>query len=176
MKDLEVIKHLKSNSTEDIIFDEFVNKVKTVFYDKYALNLRRLDIELFELDGIFYVYDVKELVFEKYDSNFIKLRCERLLNNFQEKHKYKNLSINRKAANIKEIGKFLFTMNDIYEDAKARLNLNQYIEKEKKDDTSDNVFRQLRPNCPYSFTQLLNEKIDKKTFAKHASVSLWKPK
>ncbi len=152
---------------EEQKFEKFVNKLKIIFYDNYSLVLRKLDIETFKLDDVIYLLDVKEVFFEKFDNKHVKLKSERMLQNYQEKHKYSKLKLSKDILNLKETKSFFNSMNKVYEDMKAFHNLDKYLKLPPKNLYSDNAFKILRPNCPFTLTQLLDENRDKNTFYKY---------
>lgn len=166
-------KTLVPKTREEKLFESFVEKLKTIFYEKYSLLLKKLDIQTFELNNTVYLFDVKEILFEKYDDKNIKIITERKLMTFRDNHKYKNLKINKDAPNLKEIKQFFFTMINVYDDTKKHYKLDKYLKIPPKDETTDNVFKILRPGCPYSYSELIEDNVSKKNFAKYASSNLW---
>lgn len=157
----------KNMKTEDEQkFENFVSRLKVIFYDNYSLVLRKLDVETIELDNITYLIDVKEIFFEKFDNKHVKLKAERMLQNYQEKHKYSKLKLTKDVPNIKETKILFNSMNQVYEDMKSFHNLDKYLKLPPKNMDSDNAFKILRPNCPFTLTQLLDEKKDKEVFYK----------
>lgn len=148
-------------------FENFVNRLKTIFYDKYSLVLRKLDVETFELDNITYLLDVKEIFFEKFDNKHVKLKSERMLQNYQEKYKYSKLKLSKDIPNIKETKNLFYSMNKVYEDLKAHHKIDKYLNLPPKNLDSDNAFKVLRPNCPFTFTQLLDDHRDTNIFYKY---------
>lgn len=160
----KLVKNLKTEDEQK--FESFVNKIKTVFYDKYSLVLRKLDMETFELNNIIYILEVKEIFFEKFDNKHVKLKSERMLQNYQDKHKYSRLKLSKEILNLKETKNLFGSMIKKYEDMKAFHNLDKFLKLPPKNLDSDNAFKILRPNCPYTLSQLLDEKRDKNTFYK----------
>jgi hypothetical protein len=167
--------HKKNGSQErsELLFNNLVEKVKNKFYEKYNLLLRTFDVETFELNGIVYLHDVKDMKFEKYETKHIKLITERKLINFREKFQYKNMKINKDAPNHREIKKFFFTMLDVYENTKKHHKLDQYLDIAQRDSLSDNVFRDIKPDCPYTFSELMGKDVSKNEFIKWASTNRW---
>jgi len=131
------------------------------------LVLRKLDVETFELDNITYLIDVKEIFFEKFDNKHVKLKAESMLKNYQEKNKYNKLKLTKDVQNIKETKNLFNSMNKVYEDMKSFHYLDKYLKLPPKNMDSDNAFKILRPNCPFSLTQLLDEKRNKDVFYKY---------
>jgi hypothetical protein len=162
-----------TKTPEEEMFDNLVAKLKHIFYEKYSLLLRKLDIDTFTMNNNCYLLDVKEIVFEKFDNKHIKLISERLLQNFQEKYKYKNMKMNREAPNHKEIKSLFFSMLDVYDKTKKAQNLDKYLHTTSKDPTTNNIFKVLKPDAPYTFSELLENNVSKKEFAKYASNKLW---
>jgi hypothetical protein len=159
--------------SEDKLLKKLVDKLKHIFYDKYLLLLKKLDIETFEFDGKCYLLDIKEIQFEKYDSKHIKLACERRFMKYTETHKYKNLTINKNAANLKDIVEFFHTMNNKYEDLKSVENLKDYLTLPPRDKTTDKVFQILRPDGKFTFSQLIDDDVSKKMFIKNTTNNSW---
>jgi len=159
---------------EEIIFDNLVEKIKNSFSDKYGLMLQRFDIEVTEINGQTYLLDVKELCFEKFNDNNFKLKSERTYNVFQETYKHKNLEIKKEAINIKEINSLYNCMKDEYNKLVKKSGIEEYLIVPKRDETSDEVFKMLNPNCPYQFSELLSDQVSKKIFTRYCSSNLWK--
>ena len=147
--------------------------LKSVFSQKYGLILRSLDIDIFELDSNFYILDIKEMKLEQYSNKFSQLSTERKLINFCEKYQYKNLKLRGEAQNIKEVQSLFFSMYGSYEKVRNTI-LYDYLNLPEKDQTSNKVFESLKPECPYDFTELMSDSINKKEFKKWASNNLWK--
>lgn len=156
---------------QEDLFDKLVDKLKLVFDEKYSLLLRKLDIDTCEINGTVYLLDVKEIMLEKFQHKNIKLKSERRMMNFQKKYQYKCLKINRDAPNIKEIKHLFYAMKTVY--GQSQTGLDKYITLPHKDSTTDTLFQILRPDCPFSFSQLLQNQVTKKTFANYASTNLW---
>lgn len=159
---------------EDLDYDKFCSRVKKIFYDKYGLNLKKMDIDAAFINGTYYIMEVKELKFEKFDTKHVQLECERLLSRFQNKHKYKQREINKNAPNIKEIESLLKTMLNSYEGVKETYNLKKFLSLPPKDKHSDGTFKILKPEVPFTFSELLEEKVSVKDFAKYCSNKLYK--
>jgi hypothetical protein len=167
--------HKKNHSQmrNDLMFLRLVETIKNKFYERYNLVLRTLDIEIFELEGVSYLHEVKHMKFEKYENKHIKLITERKLLNFRDKFQYKNLKIQKEAPNHREVKKFFHTMLDVYENTKKHCKLNQYLHIAPRDPVSDEVFKDIKPNCPYTFSDLMNDSISKKEFKKWVSTKNW---
>jgi len=166
-------KSITSKNREDFLNEKFVEKIKFVFFDKYSLLLKKLDIQTFELDGYIFLYDVKDIIFEKYDVNDIKLVSEMKLNTFRQHHQYKPMKINKESQQLREKFQFLNTMMEAYENAKKEINLNKYLNIPEKDKTTDRIFKLLRPKCNYTFSELIHDNLSTKVFSKNATNNLW---
>ena len=162
-------------SIEEIEYDVYCSKIiKNMFYNKYGLNLKKFDCEAALINNLFYIYDVKEIKFEKYDNNYIELRCEKKLRDFKINYKYFNLEINKDYPNITEIKKLLDIMENSYTNVKKTFNLNKYLIKPPKDLHSDETFKILKDNVPFNFSDLLDDRFTAKEFAYFCSNKLYK--
>lgn len=154
-------------------FSLFVKSIKKQFAAKYNLNLRKIEVELLDHEGVQYLLDVKEILLEKYDNRDIKLKSEKMISNFNEKYRHKNLFISKEASNIAEVKMLLGSMHKAYEGVQKSFNIDIYLKASMKSQESDIAFKQLRPKCPFEFSELLSGNIDKITFAKHCSNNLF---
>ena len=77
---------------------------------------------------------------------------------------------NRKLADIE---KFYKTMVNKYEKMFHTIVSNTYLDKPIKDPTSDNVYKMIKPESPYTLSELMEPKTDLKTFVKWATYNLW---
>lgn len=154
-------------------YNNFSLKAKALFYDKYGLNLKKMDIEGAEIDNALYIIEVKELKFEKFDTKFIQLKSERLLRNFQSSYKYNNLRINKEVPNIKDFKSLFSTMLGSYNDLLDRNNVGDFLFIPPMDKTSDKVIKMLKPQMKKPFSNLLEEKVSVKEFAKNCSNKLF---
>jgi hypothetical protein len=161
-----------SKTKSEIMFDQFVENLKRMLEERHFF-LRRLDLETFKLHGKTFILDVKEIVVETVNHKNRLLNSERVIMNIQQGHKYKKLSFSKDNPNIKEMKSFFDSMCNVYENVQRFYKLDKYLNLGSKDPTTDLVFKDLRPECPYSFTELLSGDVDKVTFAKYASTNLW---
>ncbi len=157
---------------EEVFFESFTSKLKRIFSEKYGLILRGLDIRTFELRGSIYLLDIVEIKLEQYSNKFTQLASERKLSNFKERFQYKNLKLKGEAANLKEVKTFFFSMYGVYENVRNTI-LKEYLNLPVKDPTTDKVFKDIRSNCPFTFSELISDSVNKKDFKKWASTSLW---
>lgn len=135
--------------------------------------LKFFDIETFELNGIIYLHDVKEMKFEKYDNKHIKLITERKLLNFREKFQYKNIKINKDAPNHKEIKSLFFKMLEVYDDVQKVHKVEQFLNDAIEDNTTNEVFKIIKPECPYTFSEIISDKTSKTEFGRWISKNIW---
>jgi hypothetical protein len=161
-----------TKTKEEIIFNIFVENLKQVLSER-NLFLRRLDLETFIMHGKTYILDVKEFVIETIHHKNRLLNSERLLINIQQDHKYKKLNFTKDNPNIKEMKSFFESMCRVYGNVQKYSKLDNYLSIGVKDPTSDMVFKELRPECPFTFYELLDSDVSKVKFAKYASTNLW---
>ena len=90
-----------------------------------------------------------------------------MLQNYQEKYKYNKQKFTKEMPNIKDTKHLFNSMNKVYEDMKDHHNLNKYLYLPDKNMESDNAFKTLRPNCPFTLTELLDESKDKFLYYKY---------
>lgn len=167
--------HKKNHSQmrHDLMFLRLVEAIKNKFYERYNLVLRTFDVEIFELDGVSYLHEVKHMKFEKYENKHIKLITERKLLNFRDKFQYKNLKIQKEAPNHRDVKKLFHAMLDVYENTKKHCKVNQYICIAPRDSVSDEVFKDIKPDCPYTFSDLMSDSISKNEFKNWVSTKNW---
>ena len=159
---------------EEEIFDNFVDKVKSTFSEKYGLMMQNLDIEVVEISGQTYLLDVCEMSFEKLHDRDSKLKSERMYNVFQETYQHKNLTIQKDAINIVQIKSLMDCMKEVYNNTLTNSGIKKYLIQPKRDETSDQVFKTLKPKCPYELSELLSDQMSKKKFMEYCSNNLWK--
>ena len=149
-----------------------VKKLKNLFYDKYLLNLKEMKLILFDFDGRSYILNVENFKFEKYENKHVKLNSEGMFYKYTEK--YKGLTkLEKNPQKNAEIKKFYDTMINKYNDLFKSVVDDSYLNKPKKDPSSDEVYRHLKPNSPYKLSTLMEPKIGIKTFVKYATYNLW---
>jgi hypothetical protein len=165
------IYHKKSD--REIKFDSFVDKVKEIFITKYGLFLKKLNIETFDLNGSTYLLDVKEISFDKIDGKSQVLRTERFITKVIDENKYKNLKLMKDNPKITGMANFYYSMNEVYRKVQEHHNLNKYLTHFERDPTTDNIFKELRPDCPYVFYDMLNDTVSKSEFMKYCSTKLY---
>jgi hypothetical protein len=90
-----------------------------------------------------------------------------MLQNYQEKNKYSKLRITKDLPNLKEIKNLFNCMNTIYDGMKNHHELDKFLRLPPKNFDSDASFKKLRPNCPYSLSELLSDKMNKDMFNKY---------
>ena len=161
-------------SQEEIDYDMFCAHIKKIFFDKYGLNLKKLETDAVKINGVFYIIEVKELKFEKFDSKFVQLKCERLLRNFRNNYKYYNLEVNKQQTNIKDIDNLLNTMLDTYNGLCEVNNVHKYLSLPPKDIHSDETFKVLKPKAPMLLSEMIDDKISPKVFAHYCSNKKYK--
>lgn len=157
----------------DAKYLNFTVYAKNMFYTKYGLNLKKLDIEGIDIDGIMYIMDVKEMKFEKFDTKYIHLKSERLLRNFQNNYKYHNLNIQKQTPNIQDFKQLFNTMLSTYENVLDKYKVKDFLTIPPKDKTSDNVISLLKPKMNLPFSYYLEEKVPIQDFAKNCSNKLY---
>ena len=152
--------------------NSFAKKIKKVFYDKYLLNLKKMDVIAFKFDDKWYILNIKNFIFEKYENKHVKLDTEGLFFRYIEKYKdlMNNEKDNRKLADIE---KFYKTMVNKYDKMFHNIVSNTYLDKPPKDPTSDNVYKMIKPDSPYTLSDLMEPRTDLKTFVKWATYNLW---
>ena len=149
-----------------------VKKLKNLFYDKYLLNLKEMKLILFDFDGRSYILNVENFKFEKYENKHVKLNSEGMFYKYTEK--YKGLTkLEKNPQKNAEIKKFYDTMINKYNDLFKSVVDDSYLNKPKKDPSSDEVYKHLKPNSPYKLSTLMEPKIGIKTFVKYATYNLW---
>ena len=146
------------------MFDKFIKKLQKIFYEKYYLKLKKLDLETFEINGNTYINDVKELVLEKQDFKLVKLKTDEIV--LKNKHQIQSII---DAPNAKELKSFFLTMMKFYEEAQSNLKIEKYLTLPKKDETTNKLFKILRPDCPYVFSKLMDDNVSKNKFMNYAS-------
>jgi hypothetical protein len=163
---------LFSKTKSELMFDCFVENLKQVLNDRH-LFLRRLDLETFILHGRTFILDVKEIVVETINHKNRLLDCERVLMNIQQDHKYKKLNFTKDNPDIKEMKTFFESMCQTYENLQKLYKVDKYLNIGAKDPTTDLIFKEFRPNCKYTFYELLESDVSKVTFANNVSTNLW---
>ena len=77
-KEAQLQKVYEESKTDDLILKNFVKKIKTIFYDKYLLNVKKMDVHTFFLENRYYLLDIKNFIFEKFENRHVKLDSEGL--------------------------------------------------------------------------------------------------
>lgn len=160
-------------NNEEIDYDSFCYRIKSCFHKKYGLNLKKFESDAIEIEGFNYIFKVKELKFERFDSNFIELKSKRYLRTFKNNYKYFNLNIDKSACNIKDIESLLSTMISVYNQSNNKNNIQKYLTFPKRNSHSDDSFMYLKPDIPYLLSEMLEDKFDSKEFAKYCSSKLY---
>jgi hypothetical protein len=160
-------------SEKDLKFDNFVDKVKEIFIKKYNLFLKKLNIETFDLNGLTYLLDVKEISFDKLDGKSQVLRTERFITKVNDENKFKNLKLTKDNPKITGMANLYYSMNEVYKKVQDHNNLNKYLTHFERDPTTDNIFKELRPDCTHSFYDMLSDNISKSDFMKYCSTKLY---
>ena len=158
---------------DNIKLTNLVKKLKTLFYDKYLLNLKKMKLYVFELDNRWYILNVKDFIFEKYENKHVKLSSESLFFKYTENYKDKT-KLEKDPQKLFAIQNFFNTMWDKYEDLFYYVvPKEKYLELPKKDKRSDEAYRLLKPESPYTLSTLMEPRIGIKTFVKYATYNLW---
>jgi hypothetical protein len=165
-------KFLNKNKIE-VKFDRFVSRLKDIYTNKYNLILKKLNLETFDLDNDTYLLDVKEISFEKIDLNSQKLKIDRFINKVRGDNKFKNLKLMKENPKINGMANFYNSMVNTYKNIQDKYNLKDYLTVVSRDSTADDIFKELRPNCPYKFSDMLYDKVSIQEFSKYASINLW---
>jgi hypothetical protein len=163
---------LFNKTKAEVMFDDFVEKLKKVLNERHFF-LRRLDIETFILHGKTFILDVKDIVVETVNNKNRLLNSERVLMNIQRDHKYKKLSFTKDNPDIHEMKELFETMCKTYENIQKHYKLDKYLNVGNKDPMTDLIYKEFRPECPYTFYELLESDVSRHTFAKHVSTNLW---
>jgi hypothetical protein len=168
----EKLKNLmrKSKKPEYEVYDNFIKEIKDLFLDKYDLYLKSIRLELCKINNELYLIDVDKMVFDKYNNKDPKMNFEKIISCFKEKHVDKNLKLTKETPNLMEINDLIETMKNVYFDKVIdKCGVPQYLKPPEKDPRADEAFKILKENCPYKFSELLSDEIDKKTFMRYCS-------
>ena len=157
---------------ENELLSNFVKLLKDLFYDKYLLNLKRMDIIAFNLDKRWYILDVKNFIFEKYENKHVKLDSENLFYRYIENYRDKTKMI-KDPRKLTEIENFYKAMLGKYNEMFNHIVSKEYLDQPFKDPTSDMIYKMIKPNSPYKLSELMEPKTDLKTFVKYATYNLW---
>ena len=163
----------KIQTKNDKKYTDFAFEVKKIFYNKYGLNLKKMDVEGLEISGVPYIIDVKELKFEKFDTKYIQLKSEKWLRNFQSSYKYHNLDFKKDAPNIKDFQSFFNSMLGVYNNVLDEYKVKDFLVVPPKNTQNDEVIKFLRPKMNVGFSELLEEDITVKEFADNCSNKLY---
>ena len=170
-QEAQIQKALDENNEREMV-NLFAKEIKKVFYDKYLLNLKKMDVIAFKLDEKWYILNITNFIFEKYENKHVKLDTEGLFYRYIEK--YKDLMNNeRDNRKLSDIEKFYKTMVNKYDCMFHNIVSNTYLDKPPKDPTSDNVYKMIKPDSPYTLSDLMEPRTDLKTFVKWATYNLW---
>ena len=163
-----------SNKTEInvVLLKNYVKQIKSVFYDKYLLNLKQVDICFFILDGRHYLLDINNFIFEKFENKHVKLDSEAMFYKCVEKNKDDTQMVKNKKI-LGDVKKFYDSMINKYNELFHYVVSDDYLRHPEKDPTSDNVFKMLKPESPYPLSTLMKPSIKLKTFVKYATDNLW---
>lgn len=171
-KEAQLQKVYEESKTDDLILKNFVKKIKTVFYDKYLLNVKKMDVYTFFLDNRYYLLDIKNFVFEKFENRHVKLDSEGLYYRYVEKYK-ESAKMVKNPKKLKDVKLFYDAMMGKYNDLFHTVVSEDYLNHPQKDPSSDIVYKILKPESPYKLSQLMKPKVDLKTFVQYATNNLW---
>lgn len=171
-KEAQLQKVYEESKTDDLILKNFVKKIKTIFYDKYLLNVKKMDVHTFFLDNRYYLLDIKNFVFEKFENRHVKLDSEGLYYRYVEKYK-ESAKMVKNPKKLKDVKLFYEAMMGKYNDLFHTVVSDDYLNHPQKDPSSDIVYKILKPESPYKLSQLMKPKVDLKTFVEYATNNLW---
>jgi hypothetical protein len=173
MKTEEIENIYLKKSQREVNFDNFVEKVKDIFVNRFNLFLKKLNIETFDLDGKTYLLDVKEISFDKIDGKSNMLRTDRFITKVLDDNKYKNIKLTKDNPKIGGMANVYYSMSAIYRKVQDHYGVDKYLIPYQRDPTTDNIFKELRPDCPHSFYDMLNDNVTKAEFMKYCSTKLY---
>ena len=160
----------KTRKPEFEVYENYIKEIKNLFLEKYDLYLKSLRIELCRINNELYLIDVEKMVFDKYNNKDPKMNFEKIISCFKEKHMDKNLKLTKETPNLIEINDLIETMKDVYFDKVIdKCGVPKYLKPPEKDPRADEAFKILKENCPYKFSELLSDEVDKKTFMRYCS-------
>ena len=171
-KEAQLQKVYEESKTDDLILKNFVKKIKTIFYDKYLLNVKKMDVHTFFLDNRYYLLDIKNFVFEKFENRHVKLDSEGLYYRYVEKYK-ESAKMVKNPKKLKDVKLFYEAMMGKYNDLFHTVVSDDYLNHPQKDPSSDIVYKILKPESPYKLSQLMKPKVELKTFVEYATNNLW---
>ena len=171
-KEAQLQKVYEESKTDDLILKNFVKKIKTIFYDKYLLNVKKMDVHTFFLDNRYYLLDIKNFIFEKFENRHVKLDSEGLYYRYVEKYK-ESAKMVKNPKKLKDVKLFYDAMMGKYNDLFHTVVSDDYLNHPQKDPSSDIVYKILKPESPYKLSQLMKPKVDLKTFVEYATNNLW---
>lgn len=171
-KEAMIQKALKEQKTESKLLNNFIGKCKTVFYDNYALNLKKIDLILFKFDEKSYILNIKNLILEKYEKNHVQLDSEGLYFRYVDKYKEKTKLVKNKDL-IGDFREFYESMYNKYDQLFHHVVSDDYLNHPKKDPRSDIAYSVIKPGSPYKLSELMSNATDYKTFVEFATNNLW---
>ena len=171
-KEAQLQKVYEESKTDDLILKNFVKKIKTIFYDKYLLNVKKMDVHTFFLDNRYYLLDIKNFIFEKFENRHVKLDSEGLYYRYVEKYK-ESAKMVKNPKKMKDVKLFYDAMMGKYNELFHTVVSDDYLNHPQKDPSSDIVYKILKPESPYKLSQLMKPKVDLKTFVEYATNNLW---
>lgn len=171
-KEAQLQKVYEESKNNDQLLKSFIKKIKTIFYDRYLLNMKKMDIEAFHLNGKWYLLDLKNFIFEKYENKHVKLDSEGLFFRYVEKYK-DNARMIKDPRKLKDVKIFYDAMIQKYDDLFHHVVSDDYLNHPERDKTSDNVFITLKPQSPYVLSELMKPRVNLKTFVSNATDNLW---
>ena len=171
-KEAQLQKVYEESKADDQIFKNFVKKIKSVFYEKYLLNVKKMDLYSFILDGRCYLLDVKNFIFEKFENRHVKLDSEGLYYRYVEKYK-ESAKMVKNPKKLGAVKLFYDAMLNKYNDLFHTVVSDDYLNHPQKDPSSDQVYHIIKPESPYTLSQLMKPRVNLKTFVKYATDNLW---
>lgn len=171
-KEAQLQKVYEESKTDDLILKNFVKKIKTIFYDKYLLNVKKMDVHTFFMDNRYYLLDIKNFIFEKFENRHVKLDSEGLYYRYVEKYK-ESAKMVKNPKKMKDVKLFYDAMMGKYNELFHTVVSDDYLNHPQKDPSSDIVYKILKPESPYKLSQLMKPKVDLKTFVEYATNNLW---
>lgn len=171
-KEAQLQKVYEESKTDDLILKNFVKKIKTIFYDKYLLNVKKMDVHTFFLDNRYYLLDIKNFIFEKFENRHVKLDSEGLYYRYVEKYK-ESAKMVKNPKKLKDVKLFYDAMTGKYNELFHTVVSDDYLNHPQKDPSSDIVYKILKPESPYKLSQLMKPKVGLKTFVEYATNNLW---
>jgi len=171
LKDGEYKNYKKSlRKPEFEIYDKFIKEIKDLFLEKYDLYLRTIKMELVKIKDFYYLVDLDDIIFHKYNNRNPKMKFEKMITSFKEKHADRNLKLTKDTPNVIEINDLAETMKRVFDDKIIeKCGVPKYLKTPEKDPRADEAFKVLRENCPHKFSELLSDDVEKKTFLKYCS-------